>query len=147
MDQVPQDFAVGRRPEEGSPPFQFDFQLFGIDYVAVMDDGEVMRVPVEYERLDIVQFSTTRGAVSDMADGEAAGVLPERIPREDMGDQSQPFPDGNPSGVLQRGHAATFLPPVLQGAEADEDVRGRLVDPEHPEYPAFLAERPSFHHL
>ena len=112
-----------------------------------MDDGEVMRVPVENEWLDIVQFSTTRGAVSDMADGEAAGVLPERIPREDMGDQSKPFPDRNPSRLLQRSHAATFLPPVLQGAEADEDVRGRLVDPEHPEYPAFLAEGPSFHHL
>ena len=102
---------------------------------------------MEYERLDIVQLPTAGGPVADMADGEASGMVAIRITRKDPGNQPQPFPDSNPSGVLQRGHTAAFLPPMLQGAEADEDIRGRLIGSEHSEYPTFLTQWPSFHHL
>ena len=137
---MPQDFAVGGGPEQASHPFQPYFEFFGIDDVAVVDDGEITVGPVEYEGLDIVQFAATGGSVPDMADGKAPGMLPVCVHRKDAGNKPQPFPDGNPARGLQRGYPAAFLAPVLQGAEPDEDVRSRFVGSENPEYPAFLAQ-------
>ena len=87
VDQVAEDLAVGRGSEQGSRPFQLDFQFFGIDDVSVVDDGEIMVVPVEDEGLDVVQFAAAGGPVPDMADGEAPGMLPEGTDGKNMGNE------------------------------------------------------------
>ena len=142
---MPQDFAVGGGAEQGSHPFQPDFQFFGVDDVPVVDDGEIMVAPVEDEGLDVVQLSAAGGPVPDVADGAAAGMLPVRVHRKDVGDEAQPFPDGDSARALQRGHPAAFLPPVLQGAQADEHVRRRLVGIKDAEYAAFFVEGAEVH--
>jgi hypothetical protein len=138
-DQVDQDLGVRRGGEDRPLVHQLAADLGGVGEVAVMGDGQRAGTVVEQQRLGIGQDRASRGGVPGVAHGDVAGEAAEDRLVEVFPDQPHPPVGPRGAGGVDRDDAGAFLPPVLEGVQAQVGEPCRLRNRRDPENTAHVS--------
>ena len=139
-DQVDDHLGIGGGLEYAAMGDEIGAQRERVGEVAVVRDAEPAEGEVGEERLDVAHFGCALRGIAVVAD---RGVAFQRVDhlarREDVADPAE-----RPVRVEERAvsadDAGRFLPPVLQGVQAERGMGRGVGVPEDAEDPALLAQ-------
>src|SRR6185369_7586740 len=101
----------------------------GIGQIAVMGEGEAPELQIGEERLDIAQDGLTGGGIADMADGRMALQLGHHLLGGEIVGHMAQRPVGVELAAVEGDDAGGLLAAVLQGMQAEDGPRRRLLTP------------------
>ena len=122
--QVPEELAVGGGVEEVSEGFEVGLDDVGVDYVAVVCEGEAACLGGHAEGLDVLHSADFRGGVADVAYQCSAGEPGEVFFFEDVLHEARALMDLQRAVIPGYYHAAALLAAVLEGLECEECEAG-----------------------
>jgi hypothetical protein len=111
--------AGSRKPDAAAQEFQP--QLWRVNQVAVVGDGERAVERLDYVGLGVAQLGRAGGGITRMADGDMAEQEAQVVLVEDLRDQPHPLVDVRHAPVAGD-DAGGFLPAMLQGVKAKKGV-------------------------
>ena len=125
--QVGDDLRVGGRLKGAMPRRPQLFPQFRrVDDVAVVRHRQRPVQALHQQRLGVAVVAGAGGGVAGMADGQPAGQPVDRAAPESFRHQPHPGVNADLPVIVRRGHPRRFLPPVLEGEQANGGRRGRV---------------------
>ena len=134
LDQVGEDFAVGRGLEDDAALLEQGLYLLGVDDVAVTGDGEVPLRLMEEDGIHVVQAALADIGVLDAADADGALETQHVAVGKDVAEQAQAAVAAGFAIIVESDDAGAFLAPVLDVVQSVLEIGRGVLDAEYSEY-------------